>query len=86
MSLVFLSLCGYIVGMDKQAVAILVKSSPSGGGVSTPETFICPLCDKSYTPNAVTIMAHKEAQDIMSGKKRTKTYRSAEEFLAELKA
>ena len=36
--------------------------------------------------NAKTTAAHKEAQDIMSGKKKTESYSSAEEFLEDLKA
>ena len=75
----------YIEGMDKQTTPILAKSAPSGGNPA--ETYICPVCGKSqHVPNAVTIAALQEGQDIKNGKKKTKSYNSAEEFLADLKA
>ena len=81
----FLTSFGYIVSMDKQAVPILAKSAPSGGGPA--ETYSCSFCGNSqHIPNAVTIAALKDGQDIKSGKKKTKSYSSAEEFLADLKS
>ena len=72
--------------MDKQTAPILAKSAPSGGG-DPAEMYICPFCDKSkHNPNAVTITALDEGRDIRNGKKKTKSYNSAEEFLADLKA
>jgi hypothetical protein len=62
--------------MDNQKTPILAKSVSSGSNYTEPQE----------TYNSVTIAAHKEAQDIMSGKKKTKTYHSSEEFLADLKA
>jgi hypothetical protein len=72
--------------MNKHIVPVLAKSPSSSDSSSAAETWDCPLCAEYHTPNAVTIAAHKEAQDIMNGKKKTKTYHSAEEFLADLKA
>jgi hypothetical protein len=65
------------MGMDNQATPILAKSPPSSG--SSAES-------QETTYNAVTLAAHKEAQEIMNGAKKTKSYSSAEEFLADLKA
>ena len=61
--------------MDKQETPILAKSTPSGGSTETQERVF----------NAVSLAAHKEAQEIMNGIKKTKSYNSAEEFLADLK-
>ena len=63
--------------MDKQAMPILAKPIQSNGVSAEPQ-------ERSY--NAVTIAAHKEAQDIINGIKKTKSYGSAEEFLADLKS
>jgi hypothetical protein len=63
--------------MDKKTTPILAKSTPSGDSSAEPH-------EKTY--NAVTLKAHKEAQEIMNGKKKAKSYISAEEFLADLKA
>ena len=63
--------------MDKKATPFLAKS-PSSAGISTAEHQ-----EEAY--NAITVAAHEEAQKIMAGKKKTKTYSSAEEFLADLK-
>jgi hypothetical protein len=63
--------------MNNQKTPVLAKSSPSGDNYAETQ-------ENSF--NAVTMAAHKEAQDIMSGKKKTKIYHSADEFLADLKA
>ena len=64
--------------MQNTETPILAKStSSSGEGAANPK-------DRLY--NSTTIAAHKEAQDIMSGKKKTESYSSAEEFLEDLKA
>jgi predicted nucleic-acid-binding Zn-ribbon protein len=73
--------------MNKQPTSFFDKSiSTSGNSASaSSEMYVCPCCGKhEHTPNAVTVAAHKEVLDIKSGKKQTKTYHSAEEFLADL--
>jgi hypothetical protein len=67
----------YIESMDNQQTPVLAKSFPSNGNYAETQ-------ENSF--NAVIMAAHKEAQDIMSGKKKTKTYHSAEEYLTDLKA
>ena len=63
--------------MQKTETPILAKSiSSSVESGSNPK-------DRIY--NATTIAAHKEAQDIMSGKKKTESYSSVKEFLDDLK-
>jgi NAD(P)H-hydrate repair Nnr-like enzyme with NAD(P)H-hydrate epimerase domain len=75
--LVFSPVNEYIESMNNQKTPVLAKSSPSGGNYAQTQ-------ENSF--NAVTMAAHKEAQDIKKKKKKTKTYHSAEEFLADLKA
>ncbi len=72
--------------MNKHVTVILAKSAVSGSSTGGLDNWDCPLCAKNHTPNAVTIAALKEGLDIRSGKKKTKTYHSAEELLADLNA
>jgi len=66
--------------MQKTETSILAKSTSSSGESAAQHN------PKDRLYNATTIAAHKEAQDIMSGKKKIKSYSSAEEFLEDLKA
>ena len=51
--------------------------SDSNGG-------ICPECGKEHVPNAVTIAAMREVQDMINGKTPTKWYNSIEEARQDL--
>jgi hypothetical protein len=84
--------------MNKRSIPLLAKSAASGNSFSSElqrknansseciygDT--CPLQSDDPPFNAKTRAALQEVRDIRLGKKKTKTYHSAEEFLADLKS
>ena len=57
-------------------VNIGIQSDYDGG--------ICPECGKKHVPNAVTIAAMREVQDMIDGKTPAKWYNSIEEARQDL--
>ena len=49
----------------------MTETTPAKIGIQSDiNSGICPECGKEHVPNAVTIAAMQEADDIMSGKKK----------------
>ena len=71
--------------MNTSEAQMVAKAETASDGSA--EAYCCSCCGKSqHIPNAVTVAALKEGRDIRNGKKKTKSYHSADEFLADLKA